>query len=198
MDSSEFQAVLDLLRNPWFFRAWTWQESFLAKEAIFYYGDKSWDRISLTWVCLSIHRLRQLTGGREYGTEYLTAMTMLTGERSMKRDLQSLGLKELLMLKRGRNCKYPSDSIYSLIGVAHKCPDIRVDYDLAFETVFARSTWQMMSQEGNLSMFRELKRDHSPPNLPSWTPDWRVEIENSRDHLSVSPSFRYRDTRSVD
>ena len=36
--SPEFDALIDLLKDPWFFRAWTWQENFLAKESTFFRG----------------------------------------------------------------------------------------------------------------------------------------------------------------
>ena len=123
-------------------------------------------------------------------------MPMLGGENFWKREKHWLKLSEILKLRRGSGCKYPCDLVYSLLGAARDCPNIKVDYDQPFEKVFARSTWQIMSQQGGLSILRELERDRRLSDLSTWVPDWRIKMGQGRDLLSVSPTFQYRATGS--
>ena len=191
LSSPGFEALLDLLKNPWFSRAWTWQESFLAKKRLFFRGSWSWSGQLLIEVCLILGKLSSVCGYKDSLLyEYFNVLPMIAGldfwtrrDESTKRYLE---LPALLTLRRGSGCTYPSDLLYSLLGAAWESTDIEVDYEQSFEIIFAKSTWRIMMQRGDLSILSKVENDRQPSALPSWVPDWRVRGEI----MGVSGDFR--------
>ena len=187
--SPEFDALIDMLKNPWFFRAWTWQESFLAKESIFFRGSRSWSGQFMRTVCLVLCNLNSSHGNNdEFLPGYCNALSMTTGldfwGSSANLDLQTTGagdpktflkLLALLTLRRGSDCTNPSDLVYSLLGAALETSDIEVDYKQPWEMVFAKSAWKIMIQRGNLSILSNVEKHRESSALPTWVPDWRVK-----------------------
>jgi hypothetical protein len=194
LNSAGFQALLELMRSPWFFRAWTWQEQFVARESILHWGESMWDSTELAMACISVVRIREFTGlALEYGNEGGNALTMLLDEELK----ETVDFGELLKVRKGADCKYPHDLLYSLLGAGWDCPDIPIDYEQPFETLFARFTWQFMYQQGELSILRQVEREYQSSDLPTWVPDWRVKLIGSYDApLTISGDFRYRATGS--
>lgn len=170
--SPEFFALIDLLKASWFSRAWTWQESFLAKERKFFHGSWSWSGRFMMEVCLVLCGLNSVSGNdNDLPDVYRDVLPMIAGFEFWTRRKESnksyLELSALLTLRRGSGCTYPGDLLYSLLGAARGSFNIEVDYSQPFEVVFAKSTWQIMVQRGKLSMFSKVEKDRQASTLPT-------------------------------
>ena len=189
LGSPEFDALIDLLKNPWFFRAWTWQENFLAKESIFFRGSWSWSGQFMRTVCLILCNLNSAYGNNdEFLSGYCNALSMTASldfwESRANLDFQTISAEDpktffkllgLLTLRRGSDCTHPSDLVYSLLGAALETSDIEIDYKQPWEMVFAKSAWKIMIQRGNLSILPNVEKHRQSSALPTWVPDWRVK-----------------------
>lgn len=188
LPSTQFRALLNFLRNPWFHRAWTWQEASLAIERTIVHGRHSFDQNNFTALALTMITLqRRMTYDRD-DSDYQTIIDAISPlVRDEEDDSKDNTLRRLLPQRRGVGCSLPQDLIYSLLGAAKQCPTISIDYRERVEIVYARTAYQLMVQEGSLTLLRYSPgHGRSSDYFPSWTPDWR---DNSR--YSISEDVQY-------
>ena len=178
--SAEFAALHRLVRNSWFPRAWTSQESFLAREKVFFTGqnvDLEWDNrlFTMSFAALSTMDIWSKDCAL-FPEAFKKAETKLeTGdERSEEEHDDRLTLVDLLQQRRGSECEFEADLVYSLLGVGVG-PVIQVDVNLPFPTVFTTSTFDIMRHYGNLDVLGCVEYREQPSPLPSWVPDWRCD-----------------------
>ena len=180
--SPEWQALLELLDNPWFTRAWTWQESFLAKERRFHRNAWSWRTALIRRATLALLKLDEICDYSN-GSRLRNVLPMVNGQdiwtRRSESDKQWLKLEKLLALRRGSGCQKPHDLVYSLLGAAWECPDVQIDYERPFEEMWSELAWQLMAQHGNLNLLANVGLNRAVSNLPSWVPDWRERLDIS-------------------
>ncbi|KAG8528993.1 uncharacterized protein KY384_006682 [Bacidia gigantensis] len=193
-DSPEFEAFITWSKNPWFLRAWTWQETFLARNRIYHCGTWHWTNLFMRNVGLALRGLGIVCGNEDFMIEiYRPVLLMCEGLDFWTRRIESpkiwLELSTLLSMRRGTCCKYPSDLVYSLIGAARNVPNFQVDYKLPFEEVFATSAWHIMLRDGNLSILSRTLKDQRSASLPTWVPDWRFKGHET----GFSARLRYYD-----
>ena len=201
LGSPEFDTLTDLLKNPWFFRAWTWQESFLAKESTFFRGSWSWSGQLMRTVCSVLCNLSSAYGSNnEFLPGYYNALSMTTSLDfwlgSAERFKTYVRLFALLILRRGSDCTRPSDLVYSLLGAAWESSDIEIDYQQPFEMVFAKSAWKITIQRANLSILSLVERDRQSSALPTWVPDWRIKGQRKGVSDGLGENLQYAATGS--
>ena len=162
------KAYFRLLHNPWFHRAWTFQEYILAKDCRFFYGRHSFPARDLK---------RSTSGGQiEIMTFYPDIFSKVVETMLLSRDTRSgdYSLRTLLKRRRGCACTRAVDIVYSLLGVATDASDIVPDYEKDFLQVFSEATLHIIGQSNDLNVLGDgnsVPRSTSS-ELPSWLPDW--------------------------
>jgi hypothetical protein len=198
-DSTAFAELLKLFSRPWFSRAWTFQESFLARKKLFHCGNctitgndmhTAWTYLCSLYWCTD--------DDRHMDSKTLSASTMLADADFWAKSYpfgEFTRFDKLLQLRQGSECKLPSDLIYSVIGAASDNPHIVPDYSLPFETVFASATVEIIKTSGSLSILgavnhREVER------MPSWVPDFRTSGRPMNQPFSSMSGTLYSSTGS--
>ncbi|KAK3382546.1 heterokaryon incompatibility protein-domain-containing protein [Lasiosphaeria ovina] len=176
-DSPGYGALDRLLQLPWFTRAWTFQESFLARSRRFVLGSRGIDGVVMMLVVEALIILNRKTG-RSYFTavgDIMSLSSMVSGQQPMRAAFRD-SLVGLLSLRRGAACRFPSDLVYSLLGIHGDSSAICVEYDKPFGQVFGEVVVEHIRNSGSLSVLGQVDvatSDLSTASVPSWVPDWR-------------------------
>ena len=118
VESAEFVSLWKLLQRPWFSRAWTFQESYVAKRRIFHCGNFAIRGELLTNVFAILVKLKSCTHDSRYldGDKW-KGSRMLEGKSFFKSKPNYYStLLDLLSLRRGSGCKDKRDLVFSLLG----------------------------------------------------------------------------------
>ena len=174
--STGLKALLRLTTtNPWFRRAWTFQESFLAKDRRLFYGSLEITANDLN-VAFSVLGELHDTLEKGNGRELLRSSAMLLlGDAS-----GNTTLRHFLNARRGSHCKHAVDLVYSLLGITTGGTGIEPDYYKEFTEVFAEAMLSMIRADGNLAALEDVEVKPRGPGVPSWMPDWRKVPRNIR------------------
>jgi hypothetical protein len=193
--SAHFIAITDFfLKRPWFRRAWTFQERFLAREKSFYCGDFY---ISQPKMSYFLARLRDRCVEREDPSYSFASDRILTlSVTDINRE--SLGSRGSLLHqfsgRLGSSCKDPSDLVYSLLRTTDDIwkATIQPDYQKPFQVVYAETAVLIIQSSGALSVFGEVDSAVLPCSLlPSWCPDWRRPYQTEQHWSLTGLSFGF-------
>jgi len=180
-DSVEVNSITSLLQRPWFHRAWTFQETFLARQRIFYCGScEIRDEIMLK-VIRSLFIISQATDdSRYFGLDVVMVAGMFEGKKFWARSGQYQTLKDQLILRRGALCERPEDRIYSLLGACDSTYGIRPDYSgkRPYQQLYADVAFRLMQNDSSLQLLAQAGFGLSTPNLPSWVPNWGERLRH--------------------
>jgi hypothetical protein len=198
VESAEFESLQKLLQRPWFSRAWTFQESYVAKKRIFHCGHFIIQGQQLVNVFATLQKLRSSTRESQY-LDYTKwkGSRMLEGEgffRSKPAHYYSTFL-DLLSLRRTSGCKDKRDLVFAIIGVAKDNYGVEADYSLSntFDRVCTNFAMRQITSERNLGILRYVSSPQ-PLGLPSWVPDWRMKLDTRT--FTSSTHRRYNSTGS--
>ena len=188
--STDIKAVIRIFARGWFRRAWTFQESFLAKERRAFIGCLEIMALELQ---IAMHTLeicsfsmpeswRSVVHGKR---SIFQAITIMPADINKHATLGSL-----MSSRRGCECKHAVDLVYSLLEVAEDAKSMVPDYNKDFPQVFAESMMAIIQADGSLAALDEV--DVVPrlttSELPSWMPDWRT-VKTKSDILESNASL---------
>lgn len=184
----------EIIKSPWWSRAWVFQEFMVSANANFLSGHHhiSWTK---AWVAIRpyLGNERRRDGEVLYGglffppsgctTGHTEAMELVDKARFMlKTKAEWKGTDSLtLILARSRNSKASDDRdrVYALIGLADPGYGITPDYsaDSTLCHVLTQTTRNIILFENNLCVLSVLDTSHLArrPGLPSWVVDWTRE-----------------------
>ena len=174
--SKILKAFIRFLENPWFHRAWTFQEYVVANDWRFLYGKLIFPRYDLVRSILGLPKLSMIP-------DYSALARSIFVSKDTPSEYYSLGM--LLKMRRGCRCTLAADIVYSLLGLAKDAFDIIPDYGKDIIQVFGEATLLIIRQSNDLTVLGDI---HSVPRsatseLPSWLPDWH--LPETRDSTGV-------------
>jgi hypothetical protein len=182
-ESGNYEALNSLLTRPWFMRAWTFQESWLAQKRCFFCGHHQLDEAKLYFAARALVQLATV-GRADARFDTLGSRYMIEGRDAHSYPPETL--LELLVMRRGAGCRYPQDMIYSLLGSVRDDLGMQVDYSATWQQVFADFAYKHIISSGDLSILGLVDSEDQSPGLPSWVPDWTAGVTESLVHRSYS------------
>ena len=171
-EESQWVAIQDLSKRPWFSRLWTFQEAVTSKDIVFLCGKYSRTHDDLL---RAFYLAEAVQGHRSLGM----ANTELTRvQRSHYLLGKSVLLLDLLLeTSQGNyNCTLPHDRIYALLALQDRQQRCRVpvDYSQSTQSLYTEIARFIISNTQNLRLLHR-RRFGALEGLPSWVPDWNCE-----------------------
>jgi hypothetical protein len=205
------EAFTALLSHSWWKRVWVIQEFALASKITLRYGPQSVDWTTFRAILLTHVRMgqRSFSGLRKNPkTRIFRAFTSLARKTSEALPFfilpQSYGpaeanfryrpsLAKLLALLTAFKATDPRDHIYALLGVlGEESEDKRwivPDYTATTREIYTQFARRSIETTGGLNVLSARPRlsiQSAPESLPSWVPDWRVELPEDYTWSSIS------------
>ncbi|KAI0121013.1 heterokaryon incompatibility protein-domain-containing protein [Xylariales sp. AK1849] len=149
-----YKSLITLLKRPWFARAWTFQESWLATERRLYCGSYSLGPNDLLFAQRVLFKLNFLTEDKRY--DFQPAYGMLEGRDFWKHSPKDT-IMSLLVFRRGSGCQKPQDLIYSILASVRDTIGIKPNYSLDWPEVFADYTFKEIEYSGDLSILGQIQ-----------------------------------------
>ncbi|KAL8785641.1 MAG: hypothetical protein Q9195_008561 [Heterodermia aff. obscurata] len=209
VSASQFEGLCRLLSRPWWTRVWTVQEAILPERLIFVCGKRRVDAASffgfsrsfarhLSDCCgqLFLSQNQPMLRNFRYRVDSLYTMEYFRYKKSTATYLDQISYF------RTRSCKDPKDKIYGFLGLGWEDPDrtdIQPDYSLSHQSVYEEAAGRILDNPKNLSLLHEvlpeqsLQRNTRINHLPSWVPDWTINVPLN----AVRPMFNVRQPHST-
>ncbi|ESZ95461.1 hypothetical protein SBOR_4115 [Sclerotinia borealis F-4128] len=182
-DRSKWAALESLLLRPWWTRVWSLQEYIVPRKFVFHCGKEKISRKKLTQAMSAISQCRRID-------ETLLAHTAFQAPWIRGRVLRwyRKGLPIKLIGLMGYISDYqasdPRDRIYSVLGLA--ADRFLADpprYQDSVVEVYSSLVKSFIERHQSLDIicfvdrFHGLGHSNILPALPSWVPDWRVDVQ---------------------
>ena len=195
-NDKEWKALSDLLRRPWFSRAWVVQEVAFAKNAMVVCGkdEQSWQEFAYG-ISRIIKLAMNATGAMPITHWRLIYMANIIQTFEKDRHLPS---EELLPQSRFFEATDKHDNIFAIMGLAPRVTITELDYskDVAdvYTDVARRILFGSQGQRaaGSASIADLLSRSQGPSqlNIPSWVPDWSRPADQDFEPSREKSNFR--------
>ena len=182
--SPEMEGILNLFQRTWFDRAWTFQESVLARIKHIYCGSSHIDAIRMGKICQMLYTLGKTRGTIGSGNKYVSATTYIrvvpcllwAMAHRMSDDFETYQLLNLLEARPDAEASLARDHIYSLLAVATDIQHERLipnySESVTDEDVFVDFAHFSIRNRGDLRILRSVDVAPGSSSFPSWVPDW--------------------------
>ncbi|GME44205.1 hypothetical protein K458DRAFT_282360 [Neofusicoccum parvum] len=193
--------IFTMLGQPWWTRAWVFQEFMVCESAQFIFGRRAISWRQFAAVILKYIEIDSITTDRDKFLEYYWEEYSLNGpedcqiyrlekrRESVKDSMTAVkfilehknscsgheDLKSLLTHSRFCGASDSRDHVYAFLGLADPAYGITPDYKhKTAQDVFMELARQMILFDNNLSILSHAPaaRGDLSPSMPSWVPDW--------------------------
>ncbi|KAH8665167.1 heterokaryon incompatibility protein-domain-containing protein [Tricladium varicosporioides] len=173
-----------LINSAWFDRIWTAQEFILAPSAIVIFGENavSWQtlanvpRYTSRISCAECVTFYINNFGRSPGNFWAIHALQDLRDEHRSRTTTLLGALEAFV---NRDASDPRDKVFALLGLVTdwggQSPMIP-DYSLKVLDVYVETAYKAILAEKSLSVLTMSKKSENPLKLPSWVPDWHINL----------------------
>lgn len=177
----ESDALLEVLRQPYWSRVWIIQELCVSKVAQVHMGEQSmpWDDFVL--VLLMMERCMSFVV-RNLETN-LRALMDLRRLYASEDPASRPHLASLLPQFRWSQATNPLDKVYGLLGLAPSDERnlVDIEYTLSPSECYTKVMFALLEHSRDLSLLLNCNAPSFAPkklNLPSWVPDWSYDASN--------------------
>lgn len=184
--SESWQQLVQFLEHPWFSRVWVYQESLVAKKAIFIQGDCHIDQIDLFAMLHELVFIRGFANAVDRTPRMNPSPMAIAAQRCssilfaheplvapVSQNWTRWPLIKLLRANMASQATDPRDHVFALLGVSEEAmePELQPDYKKGVEEVYKR-VGRYMAGKGLAYFLLACTTSHSIPNWPSWIPRW--------------------------
>jgi Heterokaryon incompatibility protein (HET) len=170
--SEPLEAFYAIFQNEWFHRKWTFQESSIARRALFICGSYGilYERLINIAARLNVG-IHDLAPSAQDKVK-IEAVVSLRVHGSVRNNPNRLST--LLKYTRQRKAANPRDMIFSLVGLTRGAyrHELKTDYSLEIEAVYRAAATISFLEDKDLDLL-DCTCHPVQSGLPSWVPDWR-------------------------
>jgi hypothetical protein len=205
---AEFIKILHFFKRAWWERVWTVQEAVLAANLIIIYGSRELEISDLLQFCNALKFHRRYCCRKFDADDWIdkTAFSTILQFVSIAQDLglyrflrhASGDILDIMSKFRYRKSSDLRDKIYGF-GALSTLPAGFVDYGLPVNEVYIRFTIMTIEDTKNLDIFNhfitsndgmlntriEARKPERLKDLPSWVPDWSLELKRAASDLLI-------------
>jgi hypothetical protein len=165
-DHRTWQALINLLKRPWWYRVWTWQEILLSDKRAYLQcgiGVIPWDSCWISILCLHNKESTISTWFRER-CRHVAFMKANPAQT----------MNNILDINRSKGCADPRDKIYGILGITPPqfSAAISVDYSRATEDVYKEAFLVHLHLTKRSELLKHCDIAGRQIQGPSWVPDW--------------------------
>ena len=167
--------LFDVLRRPWFSRAWIIQEMAVSSNAIVVCGH---ELVHWTDLVRAINYMAASGLTQTFGPEALQRLSMMAYTRRRFMDNFNQLPMQILMRHRRALASDPRDKLFAFCGLFHQ-PGLdeivfKPDYRMETTEVYKDFAVRLLSRDKNLDILSVPHVEFGTrfPNLPTWVPDW--------------------------
>ncbi|CZR51791.1 uncharacterized protein PAC_01668 [Phialocephala subalpina] len=180
-DFESVPAALDVLKSPWFYRIWIYQELVMSRDPwvqsrVSVYEIQGSSSTSPETCGLFRDRASYAKSRQSYQRTLLSKMRLYGVDRSVAFQ----NFTDTLAARRGFGVSDPRDMIFAHLGLMRNT-DIQADYGQSTKHVYQNFARHQMEETCSLELLghvEDVPLERRKPGIPSWAPDWTIRSLN--------------------
>ena len=182
--------VFLFLKNPWWRRMWTAQETVVANDLIYVCGSTVFSDGTFKAVCDSFaNHSRDCCSNRYHAfiswDSWIVIMADVQNLENMRKKKSAFDFLEIASIHRQRGATDDRDKVYALIGLTEGLDEGIINYDLPVFEAYEKLALEVIRKSNNLNVFNHVMQQSKfefgkipgTRKLASWAPNWAAKHE---------------------